>query len=274
MLNKDDSKKSAIMVAIRCGEPDENILEVFHITSGTLKAIKTEYEMIKTQLEEMKAVSEIAGWLQCSEEFIEKVKHIIEADEETLMDEAAPEQPEEPEKPKKKKGGKDAKDVDKHLKKTGEEQTAAVLVDDAGDIAKGVAIQRQDIGKFVMEMMGTIAMQFGYKDIKEFLEVEVFAFWLKYQGRMNELETQVGELVVVNEKLQEALEMDMIGLYIVKKLDGLIYLMANAENFEPSKLPQTLAEYKKVLVADPVFLRQVYDAIHSIPKREVEAYAT
>lgn len=278
MLNEDDRNKGAVMAAIRCGESDENILSDFHITSGTLKSIKTTFRKIETMLGELKPVSEIAQSAKCSEEFIEEVRRIIETDEETLMEEATRDQETtsepEPQKPPPKKGNK-AKHIDQNLKNVGEEQTAAVLVGDAGDIAKEVAIQRQDLGKFVMEVMGTVAMQFGYKDLKEFLKDEVFDFWLKNQGRIQEMEACIVEYETINQQLQDALERDMIGLYIAKCLDRItVSAMIGGGELDPEKL----YAYKKVLLTDPVFLKQLYDTIHNVPADSVKegeiAYAT
>ncbi len=275
MLNDDDRNKGAIMAAIRCGESDEDILSDFHITSGTLKAIKTTFRKIETMLGELKPVSEIAQGAKCSEEFIEEVRRIIETDEKTLLDEATSQETEpEPQKPLGKKGNK-AKHIDQNLKNVGEEQTAAVLVGDAGDIAKEVAIQRQDLGKFVMEVMGTVAMQFGYKDLKEFLKDEVFDFWMKNQGRIQEMEARIGECEAINQQLQDALEMNMIGLYIAKCLDRItVSAMIGGGELDPEKL----FAYKKVLFTDPVFLKQLYDAIHNVQadsfKEGEIAYAT
>lgn len=279
MLDEDDRNKGIVMAAIRCGESEDEIRSKFKISTGTLTAIKTEYEEIKNQLDNLRAVSEIAEELQCSEEFVEEVKHIIETDVETLFKEvmAAPEQQQQKSKSQGKKESK-AKGIDKNLKKVGEEQTAAVLVGDAGDIAKGVAIQRQDLGKFVMEVMGTVAMQFGYKDLKVFLRDVVFDFWMRNQGRIQEMEACIGEYEAINQHLQEALERDMIGLYIAKCLDRItVSAMIGGGELDPDKL----YAYKKVLLTDPVFLKQLYDAIHNVPadsgklkEGEREAYAT
>lgn len=267
MLNEDDRNKGAIMAAIRFGESDEDILSDFHITSGTLKAIKTTFRKIETMLGELKPVSEIAQGVKCSEEFIEEVKRIIETDEGTLMEEATRDQETtsepEPQKPPPKKGNK-AKHIDQNLQNVGEEQTAAVLVGDAGDIAKEVAIQRQDLGKFVMEVMGTVAMQFGYKDLKEFLRDVVFEFWLKNQGRIQEMEAQNEELNIMNQQLRDALEQDMVGVLVANKMDNIICILAEKGTFDPERLPQILTEYKKVLASDPVFLRQLYESIHKL----------
>lgn len=281
MLNEDERNKGIVMAAIRCGESDDEIRSKFEITTSMLTAIKTEYEEIKNQLDEMRAVSEIAEELQCSEEFVEEVRRIKDTSVETLSKEvtaAAEHQPQKA-KPTGKKDGYKATHIDQNLKNIGDEQTAAVLVSDAGDIAKAVAIQRQDIGKLVTEVMGTVAMQFGYKDQKQFL-LDEHDFWLKYQGRVREMEALIEELTIINQQLQDALERDMIGVLVAKKMDSIICLVADKPNFDPEKLPQLLIQYKKVLASDPVFLKQLYDAIHSIPadsgklKGEVEDYAT
>lgn len=280
MLDEDERKKGAVMADIRCRKSDEDILSGFHITSGTLKAIKAKLVKIETMLGEVKPVSEIAGSVKCSEEFVEEVRRILSTDEETLIQEATEdqEQPPEPKDNLKTKGL--TGNIDKNLKNIGDEQTAAVLVGDAGDIAKAVAIQRQDIGKLVTEVMGTVAMQFGYKDLKQFL-LDQHDFWLKYQGRVREMEALIEELTIINQQLQDALERDMIGVLVAKKMDGIICLVADKPNFDPEKLPQLLIQYKKVLASDRVFLKLLYDAIHSIPTKsgeikggEVEAYGT
>jgi len=280
MLDEDEKKRGAVMAAIRCGESEDEIRSKFRISTETLTAIKNEYGDIKRQLDDLRENSEIAEEFGCSEEFVEEVKRIKETDLETLSKEVleAPEQPEQKPKPPSRKGGSKAKHIDQKLKNVGEEKTAEVLVGDAGDIAKEIAIQRQDLGKFVMEVMGTVAMQFGYKDQKQFL-LDQHDFWLKYQGRVREMEALIEELKIINQQLQDALEQDMIGVLVAKKMDGIIGLVADKPNFDPEKLPQLLSQYKKVLASDPVFLKLLYEAIHSIPTKsgefkegEVEAY--
>ncbi len=262
MLSKDDKKKGTIMAAIRCEWTDDEILDEFHITSGTLTAIKAEYETIRTQLEEMSSISEIAENLNCSEEFIEEVKHLIETDEETLVKEAEEAGgDEEAEQPKTKgKKGKGKGTIDKNMKKTADDQTAAVLVDDAGEISKGIAIQRQEIGRFVMEEMSTVAMQFGYPDIFVWLKDEVFPFWIKNQGRIKELEAQVQELLIINQQLQEAVDKDILSVFIARKLDSIMYAsVLGGGDLDAGKLH----EYKQVLLTDPAFLKQLYDFLHA-----------
>lgn len=276
MMDEEESNKGAVMAAIRCGESDDEIRSKFNILTSGLTAIKTEYEEIKNQLDDLRAVSEIAEELQCSEEFVEQVKHIKETNVETLFKEVAAAPERQPKKPKStgKKGGSKAKQIDKNLKNIGEEKTAEVLVGDAGEVAKEIAIQRQDLGKFVMEVMGTVAMQFGYKDQKQFL-MDEHDFWMKYQGRVREMEALIEELTIINQQLQDALEQDMIGVLVARKMDGIIGLVADKPNFDPEKLPQLLIQYKKVLASDPVFLKLLYEAIHNIPTNsggEVEAY--
>jgi len=280
MLDEGERNKGAVMAAIRCGESEEEIRSKFRISTETLTAIKTEYEEIKNQLDDLRAISEIAEELQCSEEFVEQVKYIIETDVETLFKEVAeaPEHQQQKQKSPGKKGGSKAKHIDQNLKNIGEEKIAEVLVGDAGDVAKEIAIQRQDLGKFVMEVMGTVAMQFGYKDLKGFLRDVVFDFWMRNQGKIQEMEACIGEYEAINQQLQEALERDMIGLYIAKCLDRItISAMIGGGELDPDKL----YSYKKVLLTDPVFLKQLYAAIHNIPadsgklkEGEVEAYAT
>ena len=128
MLDEDDTKKSLVIAAIRCNEADEDIRNMFRISSGTLEAVKGEYYKIKKMIEEVRPVNEIAGEVKCSEEFVEEVKRIIETDEESLIEEV-----EQAMKPPPKSQGKKTKvkNVDKKLKHTGEEQAAAVLVTDA-----------------------------------------------------------------------------------------------------------------------------------------------
>lgn len=265
MMNDEEKIRGAIMAAIRCGEPDDDILSGFHIRSSTLTSIKTEFEKISTMLTGLIPISEIAKSIKGSEEFVEEVRRIIETDEETLIGQATGdrEQPQEPQKPPGKKGSK-AKHIDQNLKNVGEAQSAEVLVGDAGDIAKEVAIQRQDLGKFVMEDMGTVAMQFGYKNLKEFLRDEVFEFWLKNRGRIQEMEALIEELKTINQELRGALEQDMVGLLVAKKMDKIICILAEKGTFDPERLPQILTEYKKVLASDPAYLRQLYDSIHNI----------
>lgn len=268
MLNEDDRNKGAVMAAIRCGESDEDILGEFRITSKTLTAIKTTFRKIETMLGELKPVSEIAQGAKCSEEFIEEVKRIIETDEQTLLEEATsdPEPLPEPQKPTGKKGNK-AKHIDQNLKNVGEEQSAAVLVDDAGEISKGIATQRQAIGKFVMEKMSTVAMQFGYPDIFVWLEDEVFPFWIQNQGRIKELDAQIQELLIINQQLQEAIDLNILGVFIAKKVDSIMYAsVLGGGDLDVEKLHA----YKQVLLTDPVFLKQLYDYLNNVTKKNLE----
>lgn len=276
MLDENDKRKGEIMVAIRMGESDDDIRSNFNISTGTLKAIKSEYESIKKQLGEVKPVSEIAKSIQCSEEFIEEIKHFIETSEETLYEEAEANQEESKKETKPKGKGKGKpKDIDTSLKNTADSETAAVLVGDAGDVAKAVAIQRQEIGKFVMETMATTAMQYGYTSYTDWLQL-LFDFFIQNNGRLNVLMAQLEEYKVANQSLLEELEKDIIGVIVNRRMDGIIALASERPNFDPEKLPQLLAQYKQVLASDRVFLKQLYDAIHAIPKNsgEVEVYAT
>ena len=278
MLNEDERNKGAVMAAIRCGESDDEIRSKFSITTETLTAIKNEYMDIKRQLDDLRAISEIADEFECSEEFVEGVKHILETDVETLYNETdVGEQRQEKKKPPGRRGGSKPKHTDQNIKNAAEEKIADVLVGDAGDVAKEIAIQRQDLGKFVMEVMGTVAMQFGYKDLKEFLRDVVFDFWLKNQGKIQEMEARIVEYETINQLLQEAVEQNMIGVYIAKCLDRItVSAMIGGGELDPDKL----FAYKQVLLTDPVFLKRLYDAIHNVPadsgelKGEVEAYAT
>lgn len=265
MLDKDEKNKGAIMAAIRCGVSDEDILSGFHIISGTLKAIKTKFAKIEKMLGELKPVSEIAGSVKCSEEFVEEVRRIIDTDEEILIQEATrdQEQPPEPqETPEKKPTGKH---IDKQMKKTADDQTAAVLVDDAGEISKGIAIQRQEIGRFVMEEMSTVAMQFGYPDIFVWLKDEVFPFWIQNQGRIKELDAQLQEVITLNQQLQEAIDLNILGVFIARKVDGIMYAsVLGGGDLDVEKLHA----YKQVLLTDPVFLKQLYDHLNNSNKNQ------
>ncbi len=250
MLDEDDRRKGAIMAAIRCGESNEDILAEFHISSGTLTAIKKEFGTIQTMLGELKPVSEIADSLDCSEEFIEEVRRIIETDIETLVREAEageepwrPEQTEQPEKPKGKKGAGKARDIDKSLKKTGEEQAASVLVSDAGDISRDVATKRQEIGRFVMEEMGTVAAQFGYSDHKAFLQM-IFEFWINNYGKLQEKDQQIAELTVVNGELQAVVDQDIKKLFIARSLDRVVIAALMGGGTLDA---DTLQAYKRIL---------------------------
>lgn len=266
MLSKDDKKKVTIMRAIRGGGTDDEILDEFRITSNTLTAIKAAYETIKAQLEEMSSTSEIAMNLDCSEEFIEEVKHLIETGEETPVKEAEDDEDVKQTRTKEKKGSK-ARGIDKNIKQAAEDQTAAVLVDDAGEISKGIAIQRQEIGRFVMEEMSTVAMQFGFTDIFVWLKDEVFPFWIKNQGRIKELEAEIQELLILNKELQEAVDLDILSVFIAKKLDKIMYAsVVGGGALDAGKLHA----YKQVLLTDPTFLKQLYDFLLNDNKKESE----
>lgn len=261
MLNE-ETNKGEIIAAIRCGDSDDEIRELFNIGSGTLDNIKNVYEKIERQLKELKPVTEIARELQCSDEFVQQVQHIIITDVETLIKEAqeAPDEPEEdhnqnPQEgdrtqkpsstpPDKKQTPRVPRDMNKTLKKTAEAQTASVLVNDAGDIGKDVAIKRQEIGKFVTETMATAAMQYGFTDFIDWLQV-LFDFFVNNYGRMQEKDEQIAEITEINQQLRAELQRNIIRIHINRCLDHAVtasLLGGGTLDFETLEAYQRLLE--------------------------------
>ena len=289
----DDELKISIFHALNEGQTPNQIFREFHISNTDLKKAMQEYELIKQQLEQMKSSDEISNELGLSQEYLEKVQHIIETnlynlnegldkedvdhiDSDTVVDitpsqgkipepEPEPEDEGKPEteeteedieKPKTKsktKGNsksKSTKDLAQRMAKSGEGETADVLLKDAGEIAKSLALERQEIGKLVQEYVGTIAAQYGYTNYQAFLE-HLLNFWIENQGRIKEMEEEIAQYIELVNQQNEILETDMVRVTIAKNIENITYaaLMGGATLDE--RFMDILEAYKHLLITDP-----------------------
>jgi hypothetical protein len=283
----DDKFKISIFHALNEGQTSNQIFREFHINNADLKKLVQEYELIKQQLEQMNSLEEISNELGLSYEYLEKVRNIIETGIGTNkvseeMDTTPPqgeipeqypdpeqedegkqeieeiEAEEDTEKPKTKsksktKGNsnsKSTKDLAQKMARSGEGETADVLLKDAGEIAKSLALERQEIGKLVQEYVGTIAAQYGYTNYQAFLE-HLLNFWIENQGRIKEMEEEIAQYIELVNQQNEILETDMVRVAIAKSLENITYaaLMGGATLDE--RFMDILEAYKHLLITDP-----------------------
>ncbi len=281
----DDKFKISIFHALNEGQTSNQIFREFHISKTDLKKLVQEYELIKQQLEQMKSLEEISNELGLSYEYLEKVRNIIETDigtdkaneemDATQLQGEIPEQypeleqedegkqeieeievEEDIDKPKtktKSRGNsksKSTKDLTQKMARSGEGETANVLLKDVGEIAKSLALERQEIGKRVQEYVGTIATQYGYTNYQVFLE-HLLNFWIENQGRIKEMEEEIAQYVELVNQQNEILETDMVRVAITKSLENITYaaLMGGATIDE--RFMDILEAYKHLLITDP-----------------------
>lgn len=237
-----------IFRAIKLGHPDHVIATSCGITTSTLEQKKKEFEEIKKLQKEGKTFENAAVLLMKDRGLVWYAYHILETankelEQETLAEKRdgkprlkpppperekpQPEQPaqEEEEKTETKPKKKEKKErdlrkehVDKTLQKTAETPAAEVLVDDAGNIGRELAIKRQDLGKHVMEATATAMMQFGYKDTIGFFNT-IFQFFLDNYGIVQEKDAKIIDLLEANQKLQATMDEDIVKLFIAKSID-------------------------------------------------------
>jgi hypothetical protein len=280
----DDQSKVSVLRALKSGQHTENqILQEAHISKGTLRALLSEYEIIKEQIEEMKTLQEISTDLGLSQDYLEKVRYIIETDSEKLNEEmgikadtnldtdALPQEQEEPvdegepeleEKPKTKpkvKGGKgkdSTKNIEQKMEKSGEGETADVLLKDAGEIAKSLAIERQEIGKLVQEYVGTIAAQYGYTNYQVFLE-HLLNFWIENQGKIREMEEEIAQLNELVNQQNEILDIGIVQGMIIKSLEKITYAALIGGTIMDERFMDILEAYKHVMITDPTIIKKL-----------------
>lgn len=284
----DDQSKVSVLRALKSGQHTENqILQDAHISKGTLRALLSEYEIIKEQIEEMKTLQEISTDLGLSQDYLEKVRYIIETDSEKLNEEMGikadanldidappPEEPEElederepeiEEKPKPKgkgKGGKgekgkdNTKNIEQRMEKSGEGETADVLLKDAGEIAKSLAIERQEIGKLVQEYVGTIAAQYGYTNYQVFLE-HLLNFWIENQGKIREMEEQIAQLQELVNQQNDILDIGIVQGMIIKSLEKITYAALIGGTIMDERFMDILEAYKHLLITDSTIIKKL-----------------
>ena len=145
---------------------------------------------------------------------------------------------------------KSTKDLAQRMAKSGEGETADVLLKDAGEIAKSLALERQEIGKLVQEYVGTIAAQYGYTNYQAFLE-HLLNFWIENQGRIKEMEEEIAQYIELVNQQNEILETDMVRVTIAKNIENITYaaLMGGATLDE--RFMDILEAYKHLLITDP-----------------------
>jgi hypothetical protein len=292
----DDKIKISIFHALNEGQTSNQIFREFHISNTDLKKLVQEYELIKQQLEQLKSPEEIATELGLSHDYLENVRNIIETNiiipsqteeqGEERISEPEPEDEgkqeieeieaeEDIEKPKSKsksktKGNsnsKSTKDLAQKMARSGEGETADVLLKDAGEIAKSLALERQEIGKLVQEYVGTIAAQYGYTNYQAFLE-HLLNFWIDNQGRIKEMEEEIAQYVELVNKQNEILETDMVRVAIAKSLENVTYaaLMGGATLDE--RFMDILEAYKHLLITDPTTI--IKNKPQSQPQHQIQ----
>jgi transcriptional regulator with XRE-family HTH domain len=178
-----------------------------------------------------------------------------------------PEPPEEPmEAPTRKSGekgekgekGKDGttKNVDQRMTKSGEKEIADVLIRDGGEIARSLALERQEIGKWIMEYVGTVASQYGYTSYATFIE-HLMNFWIENQGKITEMQEDIAQYLELIDQLKEALKADIANAAIMKALQSISHdwIMSGAPVDERSI--NILNAYKQVLITDPSILKKI-----------------
>lgn len=284
----DDELKLSVFRAFKSGHTENQIIRDTNLSKGTLRALFSEYETIKQQIEELKSLEEIARDLELPLEYLEQVRNIIETDPEkeetqgsggdvgTDVEQEKPQpqgrdteqeiergdepglagQEQVPKKGKEKGGkgkGKGKDDLDQKLVKSGEGQTAEVLLTDVGDIARSLALARQEIGKWVMEYVGTIAGQYGYTSYALFIE-HLLSFWIENQGKIKEMEEEIAQYTELINQLKEIVEINIAQLFIEKSIDNIMVaaLMGGGSIDIPS-----LEAYKHLLITDPNTIRKL-----------------
>lgn len=234
----------AVFRAIKLGYPDKVIADTLGITISTLTLIKKEFEEIKNihgqgrpwyEAAELmlKDKSEVWYAYHCLDSSKEELEGEILAEKDGTPRLKAPEPPksqeednntEKTEKPEKKPPGrgakkKDIKDVkkekiDEAMKEEAARPSGEVLMEDAGNIGRELALKRQDIGKFVMDTMDSAARDLGFTEHKVFLE-EIYTYYIQNYGTSEQKDTQIRELTELAEELSAKLNEDTRKKYIV-----------------------------------------------------------
>lgn len=120
-------------------------------------------------------------------------------------------------------------------------------------IAKSLAIDRQELGKWIMESHGTIAAQYGYTNLMMFME-HVLNFWIENQGKIEEQKEEIAELTELINQLKEIVEIDMAQVFIAKSIDNITVaaLMGGG-----SLDIESLEAYKHLLITDPNTIKKL-----------------
>jgi hypothetical protein len=298
----DDDLKIPIFRALKAGQTNNQIIREFHTSNADLKKAVQEYEIIKQQLEQMKSLEEISNELYLPYDFLEKVRDIIETDttnlnEEIIKADAGQGETPEPEpesedkdkpeieeieeeyieKPKSKSKSKTkenskpkpTKDLVQRMTKSGEGETADVLLKDAGEIAKSLALERQEIGKLVQEYVGTIAAQYGYTNYQAFLE-HLLNFWIENQGKIKEMEEEIARYIELVNQQNEILETDMVRVTIAKSLENVTYAAIMGGAILDERFMNILEAYKHILITDPttIIIKNKANKLQSQPQSQ------
>ena len=280
----DDELKVSILQSLKAGHTERQILNEFNISKSGLRTILSEYEIIKQQMEEMKSLQEISIDLELTQDYLEKIRNIIEteqekSDEETGFnddsnfdipppEEKEPENEDEPEpeietelkqKPKGGKGGKkkDAnKNIEQKMESSGAGEAANILLKDAGEIAKSLAIERQEIGKLVQEYVGTIAAEYGYTNHQVFLE-HLINFWIENQGKLKEMEEENAQLRELVNQQNEILDTGIVQGLMIKSIEKITYAALMGGTIMDERFMEILEAYKNVLIIDPTIIKKL-----------------
>ncbi len=266
-----DKEKLSVFLALKLGTPIEKIMEDERINEKTLLVLHKEFDTIEQHLQQLHSVDEISKQLKLKPDYIEKVRHIIETDPEKLQEEIEEPNPipdngeqdqsdqpieeeikDENKSPKKKdkkagKGGKD-KNVNEKMESSGEGEIAELLIKDVSDIAKSMAIDRQELGKHAMECYSTAASQFGYTDLMQFMDY-IFNFWIENQGKISEMQETIEVYEELIDQLKGVVDMNIAQVFVESSIERVLTasLLGGATRIDF----ETLEAYRQFLMSDP-----------------------
>ena len=261
----------AVIRAINLGFPDKIIANTLGITISTLNLIKKDFEEIKSSYDQGRTWIETADLTMKDKGVVWYAYHILESSKEELEAEILAEKdgtarlkppPEHPEgkgsgkqedpkktetkeKPKgnKRKEGKEITkgEIDDSLRNEAARPSGEVLMEDAGNIGRELALKRQEIGKFVMDTMDSAARDLGFTDHKTFLEA-IFTYYIQNYGTSEQKDEQIKELTELAEALSAKLSEDTRKKYII--LVQNTHVMETLDRGLPLKPENLLAHFQ------------------------------
>ena len=234
----------AVIRALKMAFAESVICDTLKITQGTLDIIKTDYDNLKHNFDQGRRYDDTAALLMKDPAEVWYAYHVFESDNKALEQEILDENEGKPrlkpppvvkQKPKPGQAGADVAGAEKDdgetskskkekrgvtkekiknapkkgeindaLQEEGEKPAGAVLMEDAGRIAKELSERRQAIGKFVMDTMDLAARQFGYDDHISFLEF-IYNHFINNYGKVEQKDRLIQELNDANQLLIETL---------------------------------------------------------------------
>lgn len=134
------------------------------------------------------------------------------------------------------------KNIDKSLLKEAGIPTAKVLMDSASEKGKDWAISCQSLGNFILDTFGPMALRMDM-EVKEFV-LFVYTFFLENYMKVEEKDELILRLQQENTSLQEALDEEILKLYIARSIDRVVVAsMMGGGAFDMNQL----VEYQKML---------------------------